>query len=91
MAGGDRLAGSRQDGIFGRDLELTGELPREAVWVLELAGDRGFDPELSTELLLVICWLVMLSPEGLPGSVSVTFPPSGTERDTENLCTDPVC
>ena len=53
-AGGERLDISRLDGIFGRDLELTGELPRGVVSVPELAGEAGVEPEpevagLSTE------------------------------------------
>ena len=45
MAGGDRLDVSRQDGIFGRDFELTGELPSGLVSVPKLGGEAGVEPE----------------------------------------------
>ena len=54
MAGGDRLEVSRLDGIFGRDLELTGLLARLVVRLSELAGEAGVEPLLSTEVWAVV-------------------------------------
>ena len=86
MAGGERLAGSRLEGIFGRDLELIGELPRGVdVTLLELAGEAGVEPELSTEDAFMIWW-PMASPRGLDLSLlPFTGAASGTRESSKSI------
>ena len=79
MAGGDRLDVSRLDGIFGRDLELTGELPRGVVSVPELAGEAGVEPEpelagLSTEEEEIMCnWAGLRVTSGTARTVRILY------------------
>ena len=68
VVGGDLLDMSRLEGIFGKDLELIGDSPRGAPAALgsvgaaediELPGEAGFDPELSTDAddwIVYGCW-----------------------------------
>ena len=58
VVGGDLLDMSRLEGMFGKDLELIGDAPSGAPAALgsvaaaddiELPGEAGFDPELSTD------------------------------------------
>ena len=58
VVGGDLLDMSRLEGIFGKDLEFNGDAPSGAPAALgsagaaddiELPGEAGFDPELSTD------------------------------------------
>lgn len=60
---------SRLEGIFGKDLEFSGDAPKEdpvaalgsvgAADDIELPGEAGFDPELSTDpddWIVYGCW-----------------------------------
>ena len=68
VVGGDLLDMSRLEGIFGKDLEFNGDAPSGAPAALgsagaaddiELPGEAGFDPELSTDpedWIVYGCW-----------------------------------